>query len=92
MDLILSQFQNALRRFPQIFLVCKQHNFRVNLAHVNKILAHMTNNELQPNKLFFSYVVFIFLYLKHVDAEFALDQELALVLTGLINHLTDYLG
>ena len=53
-DLILSQFQDALRRYPQTFLVYKQFDFRINLAHVNKLLAHMTGTKLSPNRLIFS--------------------------------------
>ena len=53
-DLILSEFQDALRRYPQTFLVYKQFEFRINLAHVNKLLAHMTGTKLSPNRLIFS--------------------------------------
>ena len=52
----------------------------------------MSTNNLQPNKLVFSFLVFIFSFLKQVDMDFTLGKDLTLVLTGLLTHLNEYLG
>ena len=91
-DLSLIQFHNALRRYPQTFLVYRGKEFRINLSHVNKLITHMSDNKLQPNKLIFAYLVFIFSFFKDIDKDFKLGRDLALVFSGLLNHINRSLG
>ena len=69
-DLILSQFHNDLRRYPQTFLVYKGKDYRINLSHVNKLLNFTSTHELQPNRVVFSYLVFVYSFLKQTDPDF----------------------
>ena len=51
----------------------------------------MTGSELSPNKLIFSYFVFVYSYLQQTDPDFQLDQNLAQILAKIHNHINIHL-
>ena len=95
-DTLLAKFIEYIRNYPYSFILYKNKEYRLNKAHINKLLDQISmpplSEAVHVDDYITSFFFFIFNYFKTNDADFTLGSELKSTFLEIQDMFKNYIG
>ena len=95
-DTILTKFAKDLKNYPNTFIMYKSKEYRINKAHLNKVLDKITHpphsETASIDDFISSFFYFVFCFLQTNDKDFSLGPELQNTFLEMEKLFKDFIG